>query len=267
MNRFVLGTLSFLALAASSALADSVTLYPTGVPNTIGNTTTSAPGFAGESWQANATTAGAKSEVYIPIGLLFSHAVSISDIKSISYWTNKPGASGDVDWGLYIYTNSSPGGIPAGDSATWYRSRLTAEPYFSNTPTGSDPANTWHQWATNGSNPLLFYDSNRNGGLLGTYTDPTLATLQSGPVSWPAAQTHDYTGETIKYISFQTGSGWANGFTGLLDGLTVTLNDDEVGTANFEATPLPSVGSTGMVMLAALGLGSYLYSRKARQLA
>jgi hypothetical protein len=82
---------------------------------------------------------------------------------------------------------------------------------------------------------MLFYDSNRNGGVFGTYSDPTLGILQAGLFTWPNNTSNDYSNEIVSLFSLQTGSAWANGFTGQVDGLRITLNNGDVGIVNFEA--------------------------------
>lgn len=260
MRRRVVATCAMFAAVigfTQTASASSITLYVGSTPGVVGNTSTSAPGFASSAWQEGGTT---KGEVYIPTGLLFSTPVTVDDIASITYWTNKPGDSGDPDWSLYLYT--TPTG--SGDSASWYKSRLTAEPYLTNTPAGADLPNTWHEWSTDGNNPLRFYDSNRNGGVFGTYTDPVLSTLQGGAFAWPGGATHDYGPEVIMSFSLQTGSGWAAGFTGLVDGLTITLNNGEVGTVNFEADPAPVPEPASMLLLGTglLGAGARRWRKR-----
>lgn len=210
-----------------------------------------APGFPNSSWQAG--DAGQKSEFYIAASSIFSGAVTIDEIQSISYWTNKPGNSGSPDWTFYMYT--APTG--SGDEASWYHTRLNSEPYLSNTPAGDDPANTWHKWSTNNpTSPMRFYDFGRDGNVYGTYSDPTLADLQAGSINWNAfysiePQTNiDYGPETIETFSLQTGSGWTN-FDGLVDGVTIALTDGRVANLNFEATPEP----TSWILLGTLAFG------------
>ncbi len=103
----------------------------------------------------------------------------------------------------------------------------------------------------------------RNGGILGTYTDPTLSDLQSGAINWQsyysgyANNTYDYrtAADTLEYFSLQTGSLWANGFTGLVDGVTITLNNGDVGRINLESVvPEPAMFS-GIVLLGLFGVG------------
>ena len=196
--RFVLFMLGAAAFAMPlAARADSITLQQSylGNTNVSGNAGTSAPGFGSGAWQSPAN--GTKSESYIPTNLLFgTRTVTVADIASVSYWTNKSGTTESVDWTFYMYTNAS---------------RLNAEPYFTQTPTASVTANTWHQWSSNdAANPLKFYDAARSG-TFGTYTDPTLTALQEGSVTWGNGVSHDYSGETINFFSLQTGSGWAGG--------------------------------------------------------
>lgn len=244
--------LGLAGMFGGQARADfDVTLYPSGASQVSGNTTTSAPGFGSSSWQQTANT---KGELYIGASSLFTGNVTVGDIASISYWTNKPGNAGAPDWTLLLYTAKTG----TGDSGTWFKSRLNAEPYFTNS---TDPANTWHQWSTNDpTNPLLFFDQPRSGNF-GTYNDPTLAEIQNGQ----GVGGHDYNSEVISLFSLQTGSAWASGFTGLVDGLTITLKNDSLATAidgsrivnvNLEAVPEPStLAIAGLGVLGFLGYG------------
>ncbi len=249
MKKPLLGLIA-LAFATSVAFASSVTIYPTSPEvassSTVGAPGNSAPGFGTGAVANNGS--GTKSEIYIPVADLFTGSVTIRDIASVSYWTNKPGSAGDPDWGFYLYTNTTG----SGDEASWYHSRLVSEPYFTSTP--SVAANDWHEWSTDDpNNPMRFYDTGRDGIIFGTYSDPTLAAIHSGAISWPSGSAYDYNSDTIKFFGFQTGSGWTNGFTGMLDGLTVTLNDGRIGTVNFEASPA-AVPEPGSVMLLGTGL-------------
>jgi hypothetical protein len=222
----------------------NLTLYPNSpIPITnIDASAPPAPGFNTSSWQA-AVTSGSKSEVYIPISLLLPYSVTIANLASISYWTNKSGSSGDPDWTFYIYT--APTG--SGDIGSWYHTRLNSEPYLTGTPAASDPSGAWHQWSTaDPNNPMRFYDTGRNGGIFGTYTDPTLANLQSGPINWNsfysgyANNTYDYRNDTISLLSLQTGSAWGSTFDGRVDGITLTLKNGDIATINLEAVPEPA---------------------------
>ncbi len=177
------------------------------------------------------------------------NTITISQLSSLSFWTNKPTDGTNPDWTLYIYTAKEG----AGDSGSFYRSRLNSEPYLSGNIVAP---NTWFQWTSDGSNgnALRWYDSNRNGGTFGTFTDPTLATIQSGPINWPSASTWDYRNETILFFSLQTGSAWANGFTGLVDGLQINLTNGDVGNVNLEAVPEPATCAMFGLALAAIAL-------------
>ena len=261
-----LGLVGLMLLAAAvfamplgaRAEVTSITLLPGAGTNVSGNAGTSAPGFVSGSWQSPGV--GGKSESYIAASTLFPTfgAVTINDLASISYWTNKSGTTADVDWTFLIYT--APTGIGTGDVSPGYHSRLNAEPYFTQTPNASVTANTWHEWTSGGANALLFYDQPR-GGSFGTYADPTLADLQAGTVTWGNSVTYDYrtSADTISYFSLQTGSAWANGFNGLVDGMTITLKNGDVGIVNFEATaagaavPLPIAAWMGISLVGGLG--------------
>ncbi|MDE3198774.1 MAG: PEP-CTERM sorting domain-containing protein [Acidobacteriota bacterium] len=232
----------------------NITLYPSyaGAAGVSGSPNSSAPGFGSSSWVGNPSADGGKSELYIPASTLFSSPVTIDDIQSVSYWTNKPGNSGSPDWSFYIYTAKTG----SGDTASWYHTRLNSEPYLTNTPSASDPANTWHNWTTNDpSNPMLFYDTARDGGVYGTYTDPTLATLQSGTYTWANNTSYNYGNDVVNLFSLQTGSAWASNFDGVVDGLTVTLKNGDVANVNLEATPEPGTWGLGLAGFGLLLLG------------
>ena len=185
---------------------------------------------------------------------MFGGSVKIDDIASISYFTNKPGTAADPDWTFYIYTATTG----TGDTSGFFHSRLNSEPYFTSTP--SVTSNTWHEWSTNDpSNPLRFYDQPRSG-TFGSYTDPTLAQLQAGMITWGNGSMNDYGSEVVSSFSLQTGSAWANGFTGLVDGLTITLNDGRVATINFEAVAaeVPEPASLALWgLIGAVGLAGW----------
>jgi hypothetical protein len=239
-----------------AATVTTVTLLPGAATNVNGDTTTFAPGFDSGSWAANG--GASKQELYIPVTTLFgSQTVTIGDIASVSYWTNKPGDQGSPDWTFLIYTAPQ-----TGDPS--YHTRLNSEPYFSNNL--SAPSNSWNEWSSDGStNQMRFYDQPRSG-TYGTYTDPTLDQITSGPVTWNGAgqsgTTVDYTNEVITTFSLQTGSAWANGFSGLVDGLTITLKNGDVAYVNLEAVPEPAtIVGTGFAAL--FGLGSW-YRRHRR---
>lgn len=256
-KRLWMSCLILCALGGSTAAwsYDVVATLPMGTHVVGGGS--SAPGFPVDSWAHDGSSS--KSEFYLPPSVLFGHSITIGDLQSLSWWTKKPGNGTEPDWYLAIYTAKQNDGK---DSGSWYRSRLNSEPYF----TGSTVApNTWHKWASDDpSNPLRFFDQPRTG-VFGTYTDPTLSAITSGPINWSTYWSGysnlnwDYSAETILYFSFQTGSGWSNGFTGMLDGFEVKLKNDEVGRVNFEVVPEPSS------LLVGCGLLGLVFSLKRRQ--
>jgi len=173
-----------------------------------------------------------KLELYLPIDVLGTFKVD--DIQSISYHTWKPGAQGDPDFYLLIYT------VPDGedDGSGWYGYRLNGEPYYS---LGLNaPSNTWNRWDTNvGTNQLTFFDAWKSG-VYGFYGQPTLQTLQAGTVNWKTLgygvdQNIDYGLETVKYVCIQTGTDMAKVFTGYLDAIEIKLTDGRSATFDLEA--------------------------------
>jgi hypothetical protein len=230
--RYLLGLLLAVA-SALNAEAGIITLTLLPSDPTASNVvagSSNAPGFPTGSWASPGV--GGKSEWYLPASALFSGPVTVNDIASISYWTNKPTTGADPDWTFYIYTAKQSG------DPNFYHSRLNSEPLYTSSIV---PPNTWHEWSTNnGANSMRFYDANRNGGIFGTFADPTLAMLQGGPFTWPNSVSNNYGSEIISLFSLQTGSAWANGFTGQVDGLTITLKNGDIGIVNFESQVAPA---------------------------
>ena len=174
-----------------------------------------------------AAVLGQKFEIYIdptvpPFDVLGSF--KIDDISSISYHTNKPGSQNEVDFYVVIYTK--PDGV---NDHGWYGYRLIGEPYYSRNLNA--PSNQWNKWSTDiGTNQLTFFDPDTIG-FYGFYGQPTLQDIQAGPINWhdyysgcPVTNI-DYGVETVKYISFQTGTGWMNTFQGYIDAITIALNN------------------------------------------
>jgi len=184
-----------------------------------------------------AAVLGQKFEIYIdptvpPFDALGSFM--IDNISSISYHTNKPGSQNDVDFYLVIYTK--PDGVD--DKASWYGYKLIGEPYFSRNPNA--PSNQWNKWSTDvGTNQLTFFDPDTIG-FYGFYGQPTLQDIQAGPINWhdyysgcPVTNI-DYGVEIVKYISFQTGTGWMNTFQGYIDAITIALKDGTTVSVDLE---------------------------------
>uniref|UniRef100_Q01PF6 Ice-binding protein C-terminal domain-containing protein n=1 Tax=Solibacter usitatus (strain Ellin6076) TaxID=234267 RepID=Q01PF6_SOLUE len=224
-------------LSTFPASAGLIAVYPDtprlgDTPGSVtGNTTESAPGFAGSSWQAT----GVKSNFYITPQDLFGHDVLVKDVASMSYWSNQFNSLGNSNWSLYIYTVNSG----AGDASGWFRSRLFAVP--------GAGAPGWDQWTTS---DLGFVDTVRGGGT--ATSDLLWSSITTGGVTLMNGSSWDYSNEKIKYFSVQTDSG-ATTFTGLVDGLTVNLQDGETAGVNFEA-PEPGTWSLIAIGLVMAGL-------------
>ncbi len=202
--------------------------------NNVSSVNDSAPGFASGSFMSNGN---GKTDMYFtPVGL-FGREITLGEISSISYWTktNSTHAIDPRDWYLTIYTKPYSGDI---SSASWYGDRIGTEPYFSINIV--DPANTWNQWSTDGTNnKLRFFESTAGapGATFGSYTDPEWSMFKAGN----ALSSEPYATHGILYFSVQTGSAWATGFTGQLDGLQIELTDGSIAKINFEAYSAPSV--------------------------
>ena len=214
-----------------SSLADGLTHEDEDMH--IGVAGDAAPGFGTGSFQANGAT---KTAIQFNPETLFGTGASftMSDIANVSFWTKQNGVPSDpgtyLNWYLEIYTATTGSG-----DDSWYRRRLNFEPYFS--PDLSDanqPSDSWVEWSTDTSaNQLRVFDANRGdpSPVYGTYTDPYLSDIQVGPVDWS---------DDVWFMAISTGSGWAAGFDGQVDGVTVTLHSGQVATIDFEAVPAPA---------------------------
>lgn len=219
-------------LITGSPTTTNIVVTPTstvyGANNVIGVIIDAAPSFGSGSLASDGT---GKTDMYFtPESLFGGREVSLGDVESISYWTKKgtTHAVNPADWFLNIYTKPYAGDL---STPTWYGDRIGAEPYFSSSLT--DPANTWNQWSTGGAtNRLRFFESTAGapGATFGSYTDPDWSTFVSGN----ALSLQLYSTRTILSFSIQTGSAWADGFTGQIDGLRIELTDGSVATVNFE---------------------------------
>ncbi len=221
-----------LATVGTGALAGTVTMDKA-TASAAGAAATSADQQIGlGSWQGTGTD---KAVLYLVPEDMFGREVAVQELASISYYTKKSGAQTDPDWGLLIYTKPFTGG-----DASWYGRRLNAEPLYSSDLNA--PAGQWNRWFTAaGDNQLRFYDSNRT--VAGFYNGPALADLQAGPLDWGAYPTSgssdvvDYSSEPIKYLSLQTGSSWAVGFTGKVDAVEIALSDGSSVLVDLENAP------------------------------
>lgn len=155
---------------------------------------------------------------------------TLGDIRSLSYHTKKLGApvNGSNAPNIYVNVYTEPDGTD--DDGSWYGRRLTLEPYFSRNLDA--PADEWVQWSTDdGTNQLTVFDSFRSGVGFGFYGgQPTLSELTDGTFNWSDAKAGaedreiDYASETVKYIVFDTGSGWADDYEGYLDSIELVVD-------------------------------------------
>lgn len=258
MRRLCLGVvLSSLVFGlAASSYADLVVLPQnvrdmsiTNLP--IGVQGDSPTGWGSGSWQANGSKV---TEYYFSPNMLFNKNITIGDIQSISFWTKKGTThiESAPDWFFTIYTTPFAG--------SWYGYRIIAEPYFSENL--NDPANEWNLWSSDrGNNWLRFFVSGISGKSVynGAYTDPHLDAFKLRPSARSTGAT--MADEPIQSFRMSTASGWANGFTGQLDGLTITLTDGTAARVNFEAVPEPAT-LVGLASLGASGLGAVVLRRR-----
>ncbi len=191
---------------------NALQIQSSSVSATMSNVTAVAGGV-----QANGN---AKSEGYVSPMTMFGHAITMADIASIAYDTNKAWSiaatpSKPQDWALVVYTQGTQSG--------WYGRRFGAEPYFAMSL--NDPANTWNTWSTaSSSNVLRFYESTGNA-FFGAYNDPDLAGFLAADATRAS--------QPVLAFSLQTGSAWAVGFDGELGALRVTLTSGESSVVTF----------------------------------
>jgi len=223
------------ASVANAQTTTNIVITPTSpvfdANNVNGVSFDAAPGFPSGSFASNGI---AKTDMYFTPDALFLREVTLGEVASMSYWTKKGNTHvvDPADWFLAIYTKPYAGDA---SSATWYGDRIGTEPYFSINL--DDPVDEWNQWTTGGpDNQLRFFESTAGapGANFGSYTDPDWATFVAGN----ALSGDPYAGHEILYFSVQTGSAWAAGFTGQVDGLRIELTDGSVATINFE-NPTP----------------------------
>lgn len=204
--------------------------------DTVGDTSLSTIGVG--SWQ-NDDDSGDKTTFYAFFGAGTSPTLgdfTVDDIKSISYKTNKPDAQGEPDFYVALYTE--PDGVD--DNASWYGYRLNMEPYFSNNLNA--PANTWNTWSTDaGTNQLTIFDQQELNAFGVATGQPTLQDLQTSTAfDWNTVDAGgnvtaiDYGSETVKAVSFQTGTLWDDSFTGNIDEAVIELNNGNTLTIDFE---------------------------------
>jgi len=213
------------------------------------------------SWQAGGV---AKTSVYLTPELLFGSGASftVNDITDFSWQTNKTTSGGSApDWYLTIYTTPDT----VNDDASWYGRRLTFEGLYANN--FATPANTWNTYQTGaGTNQVTAYDGNR-GGNFGFYNAPTLADLQAGAIDWDqvansgvaSSSPIDYGAEQVLFIVLETGSGWANGFTGNLDAFSISVAGSINDSTLVDFEPVPEPASLGL-----LAAGGLMLARRRR---
>ncbi len=244
-----LATLSLLGLTVAPALAVTynVTLGSTSAALSFG-AGSSAQNFTGSGSWLKVFPPGPKFETYIPVASLGT-AFTINDIASINYHTLNPVVNpSGVDFFLTFYTNP----ILGGDGGGFYGRRLTAEPYLTNAYV-APTIGVWNTWASPaGPNQLTFNDSNHSGNF-GFYGAPTLADLQAGTINWatwagnPTSGTAtggaiDYGSQGLRYISFQTGSGWAS-VTSYLDAIQINLKNGNTYNIDLENVADPVIAA------------------------
>jgi hypothetical protein len=193
-----------------------------------------APGFGTGSLASHGIS---KTDMYFTPEALFGRALKVGQVKSMSYWTKKGNTHvvDAADWFLNIYTKPFVGDV---STPTWYGSRFGSEPYFSINL--AETADAWNQWTTDvANNQLRFFESTQGapGATFGSYTDPEWTTFIAGN---SLGTTVPRKNQEVLFFSIQTGSAWAAGFMGQVDGVTIEIYDGSVATINFEASAVAS---------------------------
>jgi hypothetical protein len=239
---FLTALVAFMAVGANAATFEYTIPAPDATQGDppVGVEGDSPDGWGSGSWQAGGN---GKAQFYLPLGEVFGElgGQTIGDLTSMSFWTKK--GSGYVqnpgDWFLNIYTKPYEGSPGSG----WYGNRFNAEPYYS--VNLDAPAGQWNLWQTGeGENQLRFFDS--SDGDMGSYTD----------LVWDEFK-QEFADQEILYMSIGTGNPWAEGFEGLMDGVTLEFEDGSIAKYNFEANPVPvpaAVWLLGSGMVGLLGL-------------
>jgi len=170
-----------------------------------------------------------KFQLYLDPNALFQNAgdVTIDDLTHVSYHTKKDvETSGTEPENVYLQLYTEQDGVD--DRGSWYGYRVTAEPYFAESLDA--PGDEWVEWSTgDGDNQLTFFDDSYVGfGFYGG--QPTLEELQDGTIDWSTRKSGapstdiDYGDEVIKYITFQTGSGYPASFEAYLDTIEIGIS-------------------------------------------
>ena len=162
---------------------------------------------------------------------------NLNEIESINFWTKKStsyDSPNEGDWFLQIYTEGELNG--------WYESRLNAEPYLADHDNVS--VGNWNNWSTTPSltNTLKWGDSSPSGGSdfganIGYFSTLMTTTVNGG--------TGTYGEAVMKYFTFGTGSGWANGFDGEIGHMTINLTNGNSTKIIFGDPPVPPPTATG----------------------
>ncbi len=235
---------------AGAAWGTTITYGPNSVGTYAGGAApvlaTDAAQIGSGSWRA-----GGVGKTWIDIDISSLGAFTVGDIESISWHTKQGTGSPDLFWYLSMYTYDANDAQDAG----WYTHRLTAEPIYANNK--NVDASGWTEWTTDaGPNQLTFHDGNRTNQ--GFYGAPTLADIQAGSLDWAdfansgSGDVINYADDLVMLLRIETGSGWAAGFDGYLDGITVTLKSGLTVTIDLEAVPAPHAAGLGLLGLSAL---------------
>jgi hypothetical protein len=239
------------------------------------NTTTSQHMIGSGAWQANGIPQAASQYYLYANPNLGGNSsteqglgqLTISSLSSLSFSTFNTTGGSTPNWYLIVYTAPYAGG-----EASWYGNRLVLEPYLANGL--ANPANQWVTWSTAaGANQLTICDTGGGppptSGNLGFYGQPTLANIQSGPITWSTLSSGgsstpiNYANMNIEGIVLSTGSGWAAGFTGMVDDVNINSTPGNV-QFDLESVPEPTTMIAGALLLLPFGASTIRILRKNR---
>jgi hypothetical protein len=248
----VFAVLALFATTLAQAAVYSVTEYPFDYSPSDGGPAVGVQGDYPTGWGSGSFAASGLgvSKYYVPLQQILDYTPTIGELDSISFWTKSSNVLSAGDWFVQMYTVKQ-----TGDPGSWYGYRINAEPYLANNI--SETSNTWTQWQTGSGSNQLTFAVNGNGA----YGDPVLSQLSSGQAGVPANR-------QIEYFDIATGTPWATGFTGEVDGLSVTFANPNGGSdtvnVNFEPVPEPAT----LLVWSGLGaMGLALAWRRRRQAA
>ena len=211
----------FVSSSVIAGTTNTIKVDPTTVPDeeTPRVVNTAPTGFGPDAWQGPASGAGNKSN-----------------------WHARYQADGDYLTALFP---TDAAGLTIG--------QIAEISYYTYRPNTVATGDWWIQIYTRPTGSGWYDDKYINDYGSHTATDTwvqysTASGMKFEGQSWADFKTA-HAGELVEMISVQTNSGW-NGFDGYIDGLTITLDNGNVGKVDFTA----QVPAPGALMLSSIGV-------------